>query len=293
MITGPTPGGIGAETALCLAKAKPKHLILAGRSLQKIQPLLDEINQASPSVKATFVQLDLGSQASVRKAAQDVGISLSGDKIDAVILNAAIMGCPWGLTADGIESQFGTNHLGHFLFCNLLLKQNLVRSRIVVVGSSASERVAEVALAPLKDITYNNGNSYDAVLAYTFAKSCNNLYAKRLAKLLKHKGITVFSLNPGSIKTNLQVHMTEDIRNAAIEKAKKENPDFKIPVRKTLQQGASTQLRAALDPSLEGESGAYLNDCQVAKLPIHEAHEAYMDELWEVSEQLVGEKFQF
>jgi hypothetical protein len=87
--------------------------------------------------------------------------------------------------------------------------------------------------------------------------------------------------------------MTAEVRNKAIEAAKRENPEFEVPERKTLQQGASTQLRAALDPSLEPESGAYLDHCQVKKVGVHEGHEAYIDKVWEVSEGLVGEKFEF
>ena len=179
------------------------------------------------------------------------------------------------------------------MFNNLLLKKDLIRSRVVVVGSSASERQAEFAFAPLKDITYDGGKTYDPIQGYTFSKSCNNLYAKYLAKVLKQKGIAVFSLNPGSIATNLQGYMTPEVRSKAIETALKENPDFEIPERKTLQQGASTQLRAALDPSLEPESGAYLDHCQVKKVAVHEGHASYVDQVWEISEQLVGEKFDF
>ena len=329
MITGPSPGGIGAETALSLAKANPAQLILAGRSQQKIQPLIDQIKEGNPDVKTSFVQLDLGSLKSVRKSIGAVEYALGGGKIDVAILNAAVMACPYGLTEDGvssphprlctrqassigtgdassfpshlrlsltnsqIESQFGTNHLGHFLFANLLLQKDLIRSRLVIVGSSASERRAEYAFAPLKDLSYGNGKEYDPILAYTFAKSCNNLFAKRLAKDLKPKGIAIFSLNPGSIATNLQGSMTPEMRNKAIETAMQENPEFVVPERKTLQQGASTQVLAALDPSLKVGSGAYLDDCQVKKVAVHKGHEAYVDQVWDISEELVGEKFKF
>jgi hypothetical protein len=87
--------------------------------------------------------------------------------------------------------------------------------------------------------------------------------------------------------------MTEDLRIAAVETAKRENPEFEYPKLKTLQQGASTQLRAALDPSLDPESGAYLDDCQVKKPAVLAGHGAFVDEVWELSERLVGEKFQF
>jgi NAD(P)-dependent dehydrogenase (short-subunit alcohol dehydrogenase family) len=291
LITGPTPGGIGAETASSLAVAKPKHLILAGRSQSKTQPLIDQISQAHPSVHTSFVQLDLASQKSVRKAAVDVQAVLAGDKIDVLILNAAIMACPYALTEDGVESQFGTNHLGHFLFSNLLLKEDLVRSRVVVVSSSASERSAAYMMPHLEDVTYAQGKVYDPILAYGLSKACNILYAKRLNRLLKHRTIATFSLNPGSIRTNLQGYLTEEMRNKAIAEAQRDNPDFVMPQRKDVQQGCATQLRAALDPSLESESGSYLVDCQVKSLAVHEEAEAYMDEVWELSEKLVGEKF--
>ncbi|OQV04891.1 hypothetical protein CLAIMM_09707 isoform 2 [Cladophialophora immunda] len=295
LITGPTPGGIGAESALCLARASPKHLILAGRSGQKIQPLIDQVHEIDPSVKTSFIQLDLGSQKSVRQAAEDVKTLLAADKIDCVMLNAAIMGPPYGLTDDGIETQFGTNHLGHFLLGNLLLKNDLIRSRLVIVSSSASERSAEYALQPLRDVSYDHGRVYDPMQAYTFSKACGILYGKRLARLLlpNHKDMAVFSLNPGSIRTNLQGYMTGDVRDRAIAVARRYNPDFKVPEPKTLQQGCATQLRAALDPALAAHSGAYLDDCQVTKVGVHEGHDRYIDEVWELSERLVGEKFQF
>jgi NAD(P)-dependent dehydrogenase (short-subunit alcohol dehydrogenase family) len=293
LITGPTPGGIGAETAITLARAKPKHMIFAGRTEGKIQPLINQINQEHPEIKISFLELDLSSQKSVRAGAERVKSLLAGDKITALILNAAIMMCPYSLTEDGVELQFATNHIGHFLFSNLLLRKELIGSRIVVVSSLASERKPSYLFSNLDDVTYNGGKTYDPVVAYSFSKASNVLYAKRLARLLKPKNITVFSLNPGSIRTNLQVHMTDETRNSAVAQLLKENPDFKYPQPKTLQQGAATQLCAALDPSLADDSGAYLNDCQVKHSSLLTEAEAFEDQIWELSEKLVGEKFDF
>lgn len=293
LITGPTPGGIGAETAISLARANPKHLILAGRSKGKIQPLIDQINQEHRQVKVSFLQLDLSSLKSVRAAADRVKPLLAGDKITALILNAAIMMCPFSLTEDGIESQFATNHIGHFLFSNLLVKMDLIGSRIVVVSSLVSERKPDYLFSKVDDVSWDGGKSYDPVVAYSLSKAANVLYAKRLAKLLKAKDIAVFSLNPGSIRTNLQVHITDEMRTSAAKTLLEENPDFKYPTPKSLQQGAATQLRAALDPSLANNSGAYLNDCQVKNSPLHAEAEAFEDQIWELSERLVGEKFDF
>ncbi|EXJ84617.1 hypothetical protein A1O3_05287 [Capronia epimyces CBS 606.96] len=293
LITGPTPGGIGAETASSLAAASPKHLILAGRSREKIAPLVEQIGRDHAEVRVSFIQLDLGSQKSVRQAVSDVEATLGDDQIDVLILNAAIMACPYALSEDGIEAQFATNHLGHFLFSNLLLKAGRIVSRIVVVSSSASQRSAAALMPHLKDLSYAQGTTYDPTTAYSVSKACNILYAKRLANLLRSRGIATFSLNPGSIKTNLQLYLTEDLRNKAIEAAKRDNPAFTLPGRKTLQQGCATQLRAALDPSLASESGAYLDDCQVKMLPEHADAEAYMEEVWTISERLVREQFKF
>jgi NAD(P)-dependent dehydrogenase (short-subunit alcohol dehydrogenase family) len=146
LITGPSEGGIGAETALTLAVGSPKLIILAGRSLSKIKPVIDNINSAHPNVATTYIPLDLGSQASVRQAA--TAISASVEKIDIVINNAAIMACPFSKTEDGIESQFGTNYIGHFLLTNLLMEKILAAghgSRIVNVSSSA-HRMADVRI---------------------------------------------------------------------------------------------------------------------------------------------------
>ncbi|EHY52872.1 hypothetical protein ABEF92_000637 [Exophiala dermatitidis] len=295
LITGPSPGGIGAETASSLAAASPKHLILAGRSQEKIYPLMDQIHRDHPHVKITFVQLSLGDKNSVRQAVEEVKTVLSGDgdKIDVLILNAAIMAAPYALLENGLESQFATNHLGHFLFTNLLLKADLIGSRIVVVSSSVTHRRLDSLMHHLKDLSYHQGKTYDPMTAYTVSKACNLLYAKRLAKMLKKKKISVFSLNPGSIRTNLQGYLTEEVIANTIEAMKADNPNWTVPVHKTLQQGCATQLRAALDPSLVSESGAYLDDCQVVTLPEHKDAEAYIDEVWAFSEKLVGEEFSF
>jgi NAD(P)-dependent dehydrogenase (short-subunit alcohol dehydrogenase family) len=138
VITGPSEGGIGSETAVSLAKASPAMLILAGRSESKIAPVIARIAESSPDVRVKFVTLDLGSLKSVRKAAAEINEITT--KIHLLINNAAIMACPYAKTEDGIESQFGTNHIGHFLLTNLLMDKIIAAgagARIVNVSSSA------------------------------------------------------------------------------------------------------------------------------------------------------------
>ena len=138
LITGPSDGGIGAETALCLASRSPSAIILAGRDRTKIQPVIERITEINPKVKAAFVSLDLSNQESIRGAAAEINGQFDG--IDVLINNAAIMACPYSTTKDGFEVQFGTNFLGPFLFTGLLLPKLRAAgpgARIVNVSSSA------------------------------------------------------------------------------------------------------------------------------------------------------------
>ena len=145
LITGPSEGGIGAETAFCLAAGSPACILLAGRSLSKIQPVIDRIGAAYPDLETRFVSLDLSSQSSVREAAAKINESVQS--IDFLINNAAIMGCPFAKTADGIESQFGTNYIGHFLLTNLIMERLIAGqgARVINVSSSA-HRMSDVQL---------------------------------------------------------------------------------------------------------------------------------------------------
>ena len=238
-----------------------------------------------------FLPLDLGSQKSIRNAVEI--LKQRGNKIDVLINNAAVMACPWSVTEDGIEMQFGTNHVGPFLFTNLLLRANLVQERIVNVNSSASVRLASFVLPPLDDITYKNGASYDPLQAYSVSKTANLLYTRSLASKLRSRSISIFNLNPGSIASPLQRHLTEEIGEAMYAAAEKWNPDFVPPVRKSAQQGCATQLRAALDPSLAASTGAYLDDCQVREYWQHVEAYGAADKVWKISEDLVGETFDF
>lgn len=145
LITGPSDGGIGAETAISLAAGSPACILLAGRSLSKIQPVIDRISGAYPDVQTQFFPLDLSSQNAVREAAACINESVRS--IDILINNAAIMACPFAKTVDGIESQFGTNHIGHFLLTNLIMKPLIAGqgARIVNVSSSG-HRMSDVQL---------------------------------------------------------------------------------------------------------------------------------------------------
>lgn len=137
LVTGVSPRGLGATFAETVAAASPATLILAGRNTAKVQQTADAITAASPSVHIKTLELDLGSFKNVRNAAETVNEWEDVPHIDVLVNNAGIMAVPFSLTEDGFESQFGTNHLGPFLFTNLIMGKVLAAAepRVVTVSS--------------------------------------------------------------------------------------------------------------------------------------------------------------
>ena len=137
LVTGCSPGGIGALYATAIAPASPAAIILAGRTTESIAPTEKAIQEANPAVKTKLLAVDLGSFKSVQRAAEEVNAWEDVPHIDLLVNNAGIMACPYGVTEDGFEKQFGTNHLGHFLFTNLIMDKILKSKtpRVVSVSS--------------------------------------------------------------------------------------------------------------------------------------------------------------
>ena len=147
VITGTSKGGIGAETAISLASARPKQIILASRNEAKVTPVIDEIMKLNSTVEVTFVEMDLADNSSVRKAAAK--IQATTNKIDKPINNAGTMGVEtFSTSKDGIEIQFATNHVGHFLLTNLLMGELVAAEKgaTIVNLSSKGHEFAEVNL---------------------------------------------------------------------------------------------------------------------------------------------------
>lgn len=136
LITGPSQNSIGSQVAKSLASAGPSLLILAGRNKSKTQPVVDEIAELHPDVEVRIVTLDLASNDSVRRATEQIrGIT---SRIDILINNAGVMATrSFQLSVDGVESQFASNYLGHFLLTNLFLQERLLDTggTVVNVGS--------------------------------------------------------------------------------------------------------------------------------------------------------------
>ncbi|KAJ5225587.1 short-chain dehydrogenase [Penicillium chermesinum] len=298
LITGASPNSLAAEFALSISKHAPGLIILAGRSAAKNEQTAAEIKKVAPDVSTRFLQLDLGSMASIRESAKEVNGYTDVDHIDVLMNSAGIMAGPYAQTADGIEAQFGTNHLGHFLFTNLIM------DKLVSADGSKPSRVVNVTsmghqLSPIRfqDWNFDDGKAYDQWFGYGQSKTANMLFSRALAARYASKGLTSVSVHPGAILTNL-VGSTTDDDWAALKKIAHSHglADFKAEFKfKTFQQGAATQLFAAFHDSVLGENnGKYLFDCQViddesviswARDPIDAEH------LWRLSEEIVGQQF--
>jgi NAD(P)-dependent dehydrogenase (short-subunit alcohol dehydrogenase family) len=136
LITGVSPGGLGANFATIIAKYGPACIILATRDQSKAEETAKEITASAPAVRTWLIELNLGSLEQIRQAAEK--ISALDEHIDVIVNNAGIMACPYSKTVDGVESQFATNHIGHFLLTNLLLPKILARNTPIRVVNVAS-----------------------------------------------------------------------------------------------------------------------------------------------------------
>ncbi|KAI2637239.1 NAD(P)-binding protein [Hypomontagnella submonticulosa] len=303
LLTGPTPGGIGAETVISLAAESPALLILVGRSLAKAQATIDATKKVNAGVKTKFVEADLSSLKSVRKAAQTILDDAEIAKIDVVINNAAVMATPFELTEDKLELQLQANHLGHFVLTNKIMPKILAAgpSARIVLLTSSGHRYAGVRF---EDPNFTEPGSYSEFASYGQSKSAIILYAVALNKRLASRGIRTFAVHPGGISTNLQNYVKKQGEKRMMELF--DDAAMKIMGRsiaeqaaaepwKTLQQGCGTTLRAALDPELVKETGVFMQDTNVTTDPQDVKEWATDPELaekcWKLSEDLVGEKF--
>lgn len=211
LTTGVTQGGLGSTFVELVAQYKPHLLILAGRSANKVQATVDKIkaNPRSSDIPVKVLELDLASQKSVRKAAETVLSWSDVDHIDVLVNSAGIMAGPYKTTQEGIESQFGSNHIGHFLFTNLLLPKILVSpSPRVVNVSSDGHRFGGVRF---DDWNFQNGKVYEQWEAYGQSKTANILFSRALAEKLGAKGLRSYSLHPGVVfGTSLAPHGLSD-----------------------------------------------------------------------------------
>jgi NAD(P)-dependent dehydrogenase (short-subunit alcohol dehydrogenase family) len=296
LVTG-VSAGLGVETARALV-AHGAEVVGAARDVAKAERATAEVRAAAEAGKGAFsiVELDLASLASVRACAD--ALNADGRPFDVIIANAGVMVPPFGHTADGFETQFGTNHLGHFVLINRIAPLLKDGGRLVNL-SSAGHRYSDV---DLDDPNFEH-TPYEPWIGYGRSKTANILFAVEFDRRHRDRGVHATAVHPGGIRTELSRHMDEgqmaalvaSINEAAAEAG---TPAFEF---KTIPQGAATSVWAAVvaDPAEIG--GKYCEDCHVAELQegegIRGGVRAYALDadhakaLWAKSEELVGERF--
>ncbi|KAL6893386.1 hypothetical protein GGI43DRAFT_424829 [Trichoderma evansii] len=206
LATGVSPNSLGATYVESVAAGQPKLIILTGRSLDKVNQTAELITKAHPEVQTKVLELDLTSFASVRKAAEEVNSWDDVPVIDVLMNNAGVMAVPYELCVDGFEKHLTANHLGHFLFTNLILDKVLAAKdgRVVNISSGAHY----ISGIRHTDLNYDEGKTYEKWAAYAQSKTANILFSRELAKRLGDRGLLSFSVNPGAIiTTNLAGHL--------------------------------------------------------------------------------------
>ena len=269
LVTG-VNSGIGFETMRVLT-LRGAEVIGTARTLAKAEAACRDSKG-----KTIPLACELESQDSIRACAAQV--AKLGRPLDLLIANAGIMALPRLEQVNGIEKQFATNHLGHFLLTNLLLPrlEAAEAARVVVLSSAAHLR------APPGGIELDNlsgARGYGGWRAYGQSKLANVLFAESLARRLGAKR-TANSLHPGVIPTNLGRSMSPLISGMM--------SLFMRPFSKTIPQGAATTCYVATRPELAGISGEYFSDCAVAKKSRYAGDQALAERLWETSERLTG-----
>lgn len=274
--------GIGFETARVLV-LRGAHVIIGARNLEAAKEAQERILNECSSAKVDIIRLDLSSIKSVRDFVNDFeALNLP---LNILINNAGVMFCPFQLSKDGVEMQFATNHLGHFLLTNLLLdnmketaKVSGIEGRIVNLSSIAHVHTYD---GGFRFDEINSENGYSDKKAYGQSKLANILHAKELSRRLKEEGvnITVNSVHPGLIMTNLMRHSLTLMKFLNF---------LTAFLWKTVPQGAATTCYVALHPSLKGETGKYFLDCNEMQPSALARDEELAKKLWDFSNKLIN-----
>jgi len=294
LVTG-VSAGLGVETARTLA-AHGAQVVGAARDLDKARGATRAVlEQARNGGGLELVALDLASLASVRACADK--LVAAGKPFDVVIANAGVMATPKGKTADGFETQFGTNHLGHFVLVNRIASLLHAGSRLVNL-SSAGHRYSDV---DLDDPNFER-TAYTEFGAYGRSKTANILFAVEFDRRHRARGIRATAVHPGGIRTELSRHMTPEALDKLIKSINESTPAGAPAFRyKTVPQGAATTVWSGFVAPAELVGGRYCEDCHVAEIvegiEIRGGVRPYALDpdrakaLWSKSEEMVGERF--
>jgi NAD(P)-dependent dehydrogenase (short-subunit alcohol dehydrogenase family) len=294
LVTG-VSAGLGVETARALA-ARGAQVVGAARDLSKAQLATEQVRaQATTGGSLHLVQLDLASLDNVRRCADR--LMTEGKPFDLIIANAGVMACPKGTTVDGFETQFGTNHLGHFVLVNRIASLLRPGSRLVNL-SSAGHRYADV---DLEDPNFEH-SPYAEFTAYGRSKTANVLFAVEFDRRHRTSGVRATAVHPGGIRTELSRHLTPETLEKLVKEINASQPKGAPPFSyKSIPQGAATSVWAACVADAEAIGGRYCEDCHVAEVVAEPGLRGGVQPyaldpqraqaLWRKSEEWVGERF--
>ena len=300
LVTG-VSAGLGVETARALARrgarvvGAARDLAKAGRATARVRA---DAEVGGGSLE--LVELDLASLASVRACAD--ALRARDEPFDLVIANAGVMATPFGHTADGFETQFGTNHLGHFLLVNRIAPLMRPGARLVSLASSG-HRFGDV---DLDDPNFER-TPYDPFVAYGRSKTANILFAVEFDRRHRSRGVRAVAVHPGGIQTELARHLDPSAIPAMIDQINRDlaaegKPPFQF---KTIPQGAATSVWAGVVAAADEVGGRYCENCHVGEIVPDDRKISANSEgvrryaldperakaLWTKSEQMVGERF--
>lgn len=276
--------GLGKESAIQLAKHSPERIYLSCRNAAKADAAIKDIQIAAPNAPITYIKCDLASLESVRNAAKE--FIEKETRLDILMLNAGVMALPPGLTKEGYEIQFGTNHVGHALLTKLLLPTLLKTAalpqsdvRIVCVSSLGHMMAPELQFDKLKSET---GVASSTWARYAQSKLANILFVKELHRRYGEKNITSVAVHPGMVNTNLY----QTAFGSALHPGKLVQKIFYT----SAEDGAKGQLWAATGRSGTGtkevKSGEYYTPVGVAGQGSKMSNDAKLAEnLWEWTEK--------
>jgi NAD(P)-dependent dehydrogenase (short-subunit alcohol dehydrogenase family) len=299
-VTG-VSAGIGVETARSLA-AHGAHVVGAARDLKKAEAATAQVRKDAEANGGSFqlIELDLADLKSVRRCAD--ALLAKGEPFDVIIANAGVMATPFTHTADHFETQFGTNHLGHFVLVNRIAPLIRQGGRLINLAS-AGHRFSNV---DLEDPNFER-TPYDPWVAYGRSKTANILFAVAFDRRHRGNGIRAAAVHPGGIQTELDRHLDPVHVQKTIEQMNKQlASEGKAPFQlKTIPQGAATSVWAAVVAPADEVGGKYCENCHVGKVvpgdvtitAVSEGVRAYAvnptnaEALWNKSEEMVGESF--
>jgi NAD(P)-dependent dehydrogenase (short-subunit alcohol dehydrogenase family) len=292
LVTG-VSAGLGVETARTLA-AHGADVVGAARDLDKARKATEAVRKAGKD-SLELIALDLASLRSVRAAAD--ALVARGTPFDLVIANAGVMACPKSKTADGFETQFGTNHLGHFVFINHIASLFKNGSRLVNL-SSAGHRYSDV---DLDDPNFER-TEYSEFAAYGRSKTANILFAVEFDRRHKARGARATAVHPGVIQTELSRHLTPETLEALMKSVAASQPPRAPRLSyKSIPQGAATSVWSGIVAPADAVGAHYCEDCHVAEVVsdpnlrggvrAYALDPEHAKALWAKSEQMVGERF--